>query len=138
MYWELCKKLEFHQTKNCICIKQNFPRNKTRKIFWNFKIQTNTQSRLVGINKKNIICYHVNFAMLAGHREKLKVKEDEKWDKYLDHRAKVLRRQWSMEVVLVAIVVSAIGTVFKGIENIFRKGINLSVLFLVIGKIRED
>ena len=53
--------------------------NEMRKLLWDFEIQTNHQisarrSDQVIIDKKNTICWIVDFAELADNRVKLKVK----------------------------------------------------------------
>ena len=66
---------------------------------------------------KNIInppkkrtCKIVDFAVPAGHR--LKLKESEKKDKYLDF-ARELKRLWNMKVTIIPIVIGAFDTVTK-------------------------
>ena len=61
--------------------------------------------------KKKKICKIVDFAILAEHR--IKLKECEKRDKYLD-LARKLKRIWNMKVTIIAIVIDAFGTVTKG------------------------
>ena len=54
----------------------------------------------------------MDFAVPADHRVKLK--ESEKKDKYLD-LAKELKKQWNMNLTVIPIVIGAIGTVTKGL-----------------------
>ena len=54
----------------------------------------------------------VDFAVPADHR--IKLKECEKKDKYLD-LARELKRLWNMKVTIVPIVISAFGTITKGL-----------------------
>ena len=54
----------------------------------------------------------VDFAVPADHR--IKLKECEKRDKYLDH-ARDLKKLWNMEVTIIPIVIGAFGTVTKGL-----------------------
>ena len=52
----------------------------------------------------------MNFAVPAEH--KVKLKESEKKDKYLDH-TRELKKLWNMKVTVIYIVISAHGTVTK-------------------------
>ena len=54
----------------------------------------------------------VDFAVLADHR--IKLKECEKREKYLD-LARKSKKQWNMQVTIIPIVISAFGTVTKGL-----------------------
>ena len=65
---------------------------------------------LIIINKKRRIYKNVDFAVPADHR--IKLKECEKKDKYLD-LARELKKLWNMKVTIVPIVISAFGTVTK-------------------------
>ena len=55
-----------------------------------------------------------------GKDHRIKLKECEKKDKYLDF-ARELKKLWNMKVTIVPIVIGALGTVtkglFKGLEN---------------------
>ena len=62
--------------------------------------------------KKKRICKIVDFDVLADHR--IKLKESEKKDKYLD-LARELKKLWNMKVTIVPIVISAFGTITKGL-----------------------
>ena len=57
-------------------------------------------------------CKIVDFAFLADH--KIKLKESEKKDNYLDLAWK-FKNLWSMKVTIIPIVIGALGTVTKGI-----------------------
>ena len=61
--------------------------------------------------KKKRICKIGDFAVPADHR--IKLKECEKKDKYLDF-ARELKKQQNMRVTIVPIVIGAFGTVTKG------------------------
>ena len=62
------------------------------------------------------ICKIVYFAVLAVHR--IKLKECEKRDKYLDF-ARKLKKLWNMKVKITPIVIGAFGTVAKqGLEDL--------------------
>ena len=54
----------------------------------------------------------MDFAVLADHR--IKRKEREKKDKYLD-LARELKNLWNMKVTIIPILISALGTVNKGL-----------------------
>ena len=58
------------------------------------------------------ICEIVDFAVSADLR--IKLKQCEKKDKYLD-LARELKKLWNMKVTIILIVISAFGTVTKGI-----------------------
>ena len=93
--------------------------NETHKILWDFEIQTDhlipaRRPDLVLINKKRKTCRIVDFAVPADHR--VKIKENEKRDKYLD-LARELKRLWNTKVTIIPIVMGALGTVPKGLEK---------------------
>ena len=62
--------------------------------------------------KKKKICKNVDFAIPADHR--IKLKECEKRDKYLD-LARELKKLWNMKVTIIPILIGAYGTVTKGL-----------------------
>ena len=62
--------------------------------------------------KKIIICKIFDFAVLADDR--IKLKDCEKKDKYLD-LARELKKLWNMKVTIKPIVFDAFGTVTKGL-----------------------
>ena len=66
------------------------------------------------INKKKRTCQSVDFADPADHR--VKMKENEKIDKYLDF-ARELKKKWNMRAKVIPIAVGALGTVPKGLER---------------------
>ena len=93
--------------------------NNTYKLLGDFDIHTHHQIStrrpdLIVINKKKKkrIGKIVNFAVSADHR--IKLKECEKWDKYLD-LARELKKLWKMKVMIVPIVIGAFGTITKGL-----------------------
>ena len=53
----------------------------------------------------------MDFAVLADHR--IKLKECEKKDKYLDF-ARKLKKLWNMKVIIIRIVIGAFDTLTKG------------------------
>ena len=58
----------------------------------------------------------MNFAIPAEHR--IKLKESEKKDKYLDPASELKKKQnklWNMKVIIIPIVIGAFGTVTKGL-----------------------
>ena len=63
--------------------------------------------------KKKRICKIVDFAVPVNHR--IKLKECEKKDKYLDLASELKKKQWNMRVTIVPIVTGAFGTVAKGL-----------------------
>ena len=62
--------------------------------------------------QKKRICKIVDFTVRANHR--LKLKESEKKDKYLD-LARELKKLWNMKVTIIPIVIGAFGTIIKGL-----------------------
>ena len=63
--------------------------------------------------QKKRICKIVDFAVLADHR--IKLKECEKKDKYLDLARELKKKLWNMMVTIVPIVTGAFDTVTKGL-----------------------
>ena len=91
--------------------------NDTHKHLWDFDVHTDhlisTRSPdLMMMNKKKRICKIVDCTVPAAHR--IKLKECEKKDKYLD-LARELKKLWNMKVTIVPIVISAFGTITKGL-----------------------
>ena len=74
---------------------------------------------LIIINKKKRTWKIVDFALPADHR--IKLKECEKKDKYLD-LARELKKLWNMQETKILIVIGAFGTVtkrlLKGLEDL--------------------
>ena len=87
IYWEMGKKLKFDHANKCYMHKPApVLENDKLKLLWDFDIQTDhrisaRRPDLIIIKKKKI-CKIVDFAVPADHRVKLK--ECEKRDKYLD------------------------------------------------------
>ena len=75
------------------------------------------------INKNDGTFKIVYFSVQAEHR--VKVKEYEKNDKYLD-LARESKKLWNMKVMFIPIVIGALGTVteglFKGLEDLEIRG----------------
>ena len=90
--------------------------NNTHKLLWDFDIHTD---HLISARRSDLIiiiiiktCKIVDFALPANHR--IKLKECEKRDKYLD-LARELKKLWDMQVTIIPIVIGAFGTVTKGL-----------------------
>ena len=87
--------------------------NAMHKLLWDFDIQTNNlilarRLNLVIINKKERTCIMIP----ADHR--IKLKESEKKDKYLD-LARELKKLRNMKVTIIPIVIGTLGTVTEGL-----------------------
>ena len=87
IHWELCKKLNFdHTNKWYMHNQESVVEKETHKLLWDFEIQTDHQISarpdLIIINNKKRICRIVDFVVPADN--KVKLKECEKKDKYLD------------------------------------------------------
>ena len=102
--------------------------NDTHKFLWNLDIQTDhlisaRRPDLIIINKRSRICEIADFAVSADHR--IKLKECEKKDKYLDF-ARELKKRWNMNVTIIPIVIGVFGTVarelLKGQEDLEIRG----------------
>ena len=112
----MCKKLKSNHTNKWFT---NNPapviENDTHKLLWDFDIHTDRlvsarRPDLIIISKKKRTCKIVDFAVSADHR--IKLKECEKWDKYLD-LARELKKLWNMKVIII--LIGAFGTVTKGL-----------------------
>ena len=104
-----------------------FLENKTHKLLWDFDIHTDhlisaRRPDLMIINKKKKkkkkrkekkTCKFVDFAVPADHR--IKLKECEKKDKYLNFARELKRKLWNMQMIMIPIVIGAFGTVTKGL-----------------------
>ena len=122
IHWEMCKKLKFdHTNKWYMHNPAPVLENATHRLLWDFSIQTDhlIQARrpdLIIINKKKKkkkkvrTCKIVDFAVPINH--KIKLKECEKKDKYLD-LARELKKLWNMQVTVIALAIGAFGTVTK-------------------------
>ena len=119
IHWEMCKKFKFdHAQKWYMNNPTPVLENDTHKILWDFDIQTDhlisarRPDRVITNEKKKRVCKIVGFAAPADHR--IKLKECEKRDKYLD-LAKEFKKIWNMKVTIIPIVIGAFGTVTKGL-----------------------
>ena len=89
--------------------------NNTHKLLWGFNIHmdhriSSRRLDLIIINQKKKekgICKIVDFAVPADHR--IKLKECEKKDKYLD-LARELKKLWNMQVTVMPIIIGAFGS----------------------------
>ena len=70
-------------------------------------------SHRIVINKKKGTCKIVDFADPADHR--IKLKESEQNDKYLDLAREFKKKIWNMKVTIIPIVIGAFGTITKGL-----------------------
>ena len=64
-------------------------------------------------NKKKWTCKVVDFVVSADH--KIKLKESERKDKYLDLAGELKKKLWNMKAMIIPIVIGAFGTVTKGL-----------------------
>ena len=117
IHWDMSKKFKYdHANKWYMHNPEPVLEKDTHKLLWDFDVQTDhliTPRRpdLIIINKnKKRICKIVDFAVPADHR--IKLKECEKLDKYLDLARKLIRL-WNMKVTIIPIVIRAFGTVSK-------------------------
>ena len=120
IHWEMCKKVKFDHT-NKWYMQKPAPvlENDTHKLLWDFNIQTDhlipaRRPDLIIIKKKKRGGTYkiIDFAVPADHR--IKLKECEKKDKYLD-LARKLKKLWNMQVTIIPIVIGVFGTVTKGL-----------------------
>ena len=92
--------------------------NNTHKLLWDFDVHTDhlisaRRPDLIIINKKKKrTCKIVDFAAPSDHR--IKLKECEKKDKYLDF-VRELKKPWNLQVTIIPIVIGAFDTVTKGL-----------------------
>ena len=91
--------------------------NETYKLLWDFDVKTDhiiaaRRPDLITINKKKRTCKIVDFAVPANHR--IKLKESEKKDKYLDLGRK-RKKLLNMKASIIPIVIGAFGTVTEGL-----------------------
>ena len=121
IHWEMCKKFKFdHTNKWYMHNPAPVLENDTHELLWDFDIHMDhlisaRRPDLIIINKKKKrkkICKIVDFAVPADYR--IKLKECEKKDKYLD-LAREVKKLWNMTVSIVPIVIGAFGTVTEGL-----------------------
>ena len=105
----MIKKIKFdHTNKWYMRNPEPVLENETHKILWDFEIQTvnlisSRRSELVIVNKKK---------KKNATDNRLKLKENEKRDKYLD-LARELKKLWNMKVTVIPIVKLGLGTITK-------------------------
>ena len=93
-------------------------KNDTHELLWDFNIQTDhlisarRPDLIVIKKKKKKTCKIVDFAVPA--ELKIKLKECEKKDKYLDLDWE-LKKLWNIQVTIIPIVIGVFGTVTKGL-----------------------
>ena len=98
--------------------------NETHKFLWDFEIQTDN---LISTRRPDVVIVNNNnnnnktkkenlpnsgLGVPADHRVKLK--ESEKIDNYLDIARELKKKTWNMKVTMVPIVIGALDTVTKG------------------------
>ena len=93
-----------------------YPKNETHNLVWDFDKQTdhlNSARRpdLIIVNWKEFYRI-VDIAIPADH--KVKLKECEKKEKYLDH-VREFKKLWNMIVTIIPYVIGGLGTVSKGL-----------------------
>ena len=117
-HWEMCKKFKFdHANKWYMHNPEPVQENATHKLLWDFDIQTDylisaRRPDLIIINKKKENLQNCRLCVPADHR--IKLKECEKRDKYLD-LAIELKNIWNMKVKIIPSEIGAFGTVTKGL-----------------------
>ena len=118
IHWEMCKKFKFdHTNKWYMHNPAPVLENSAHKLLWDFDIHTDylisaRRPDLIIINKKTRTCKIVDFVVPADHR--IKLKECEKKDKYLD-LARKWKKLWNMQVTIIPVVIGAFGKVTKGL-----------------------
>ena len=118
IHWDMCKKFEFHHTNKWY---MHNPASvleydtQTPLGFWHTERSPNFRQKTRSINnqQKKRICKIVDFAVPADHR--IKLKEWEKKDKYLDLAREWKKKLWNMKVKIVPLVIGAFGTGPKGL-----------------------
>ena len=118
IHWEMYKKFKFdHANKWYMHKPEPVLENETRKILWDFEIQTGhlilaRRPDQEIVNKEKRTCRIVDFTVPADHSVKLK--DNEKRDKYLD-LARELKKLWNIKVTVISIVIGTLSTVIKRI-----------------------
>ena len=124
----MCKKSKFdHTNKWGRHNPASVLENDTHKLLWDFDIQTDhvilarrPDLTIINNKKKRRTCKIVAFALPADH--KIKLKESEKKDKYLDLARELKKKPWNTKVTIIPIEIGAFGTVtkglFKGLEDL--------------------
>ena len=139
IFWEICKKFKFELTNN----PEPVLINDTHKLLWDIDIHTDLlilarRPELIIIKKKKRICEIVDFAVPADHR--IKLKEYEKNDKYLD-LARKLKKSTDQEGDDY-ILIGGFGTITKGLLKDLEVGrrvetIQTTALLITAGILRR-
>ena len=97
--------------------------NDTHQLLWDFEIQTDHQisarrpdlisKKKKRKRKKKRTCRIVDFSILVDHIVKLKKCEK----RYLNY-SRELKKLWNMKVTIIPIIIGALGTVTKELENL--------------------
>ena len=109
IHWEMCKKFRFDKQ---IVYAQPSSCPGEWDALTNGSLNLSQKTKPYSNPQKKRTCKIVDFAVLAGHR--IKLKESEKKDKYLDLARELKKKLWNMKVTIIPIVVGAFGTVIKG------------------------
>ena len=124
IHWELCKKFKFDHTNEWYMHNTGSAQeNETHKLYCDFEMQTDhlisarrpdpvIVKKKKKKKKKKRNCRIVDFAVPSDH--KIKLKEREKRDKYLD-LAREMKNLWNMKMTMITIINGALGTVTKGL-----------------------
>ena len=117
IHWELFQNFRFYHTNKWYRHNpESILENEMHKILWEFEIQMDhlilaRRPDWGIVHKKKRTCQIMDFTISAYHRVKLK--ESEKRDKYLD-LARELKKLWNMKVTVKPIIIGTLGTVTKG------------------------
>ena len=115
IHWEMCKKFKFdHTNKWYMHNPAPVLENDMHKLLWDFDIQTD---HLISARRPDLIIINNKKrkpAKLSTADHRIKLKECEKRDKYLD-LARELKKLWSMKMTIIPIVIGAFGMVTKGL-----------------------
>ena len=131
IHLEWCKKLKFdHRKKWYMHNPESALENEIHKLFRDFQIQMDhlllgRRPNLVIVTKKKENCRIVGVGFVVIANDRVKLKEGEKRDKYLN-LARKLKKLWNMKVTVIPVVVGALGTIckglVKGLEHLEIKG----------------
>ena len=111
---EMCKKSKFDHTNkwymhNAAAVTHT---NSFGTLTYKQVTKSRPEDQILQKSIKNRTCKIVNFPVPADH--KIKLKESEKQDKYLD-LASELKKLWNMKATIIPIVIGVFGTVTKGL-----------------------
>ena len=118
IHWEMSKKFKFDNTNKWYMHNPaSVLENDTYNLLWDFDLARRQDLIIINTHKKRI-CKIVDFAVQADNR--IKLKECEKKDKYLD-LVRELKKRWNMKATIIPIVICAFGTeskwLLKGLED---------------------